>query len=209
MSDAQFTPKDTHSALVKSVREKSWKHFLDSWDGVGCTFSRGYVEKLLYPKFCPLCGEGAYICLGTSCMGPRRKVMGSSAVLHPPNFSIPGLPLSKLGKSKNLKRTREKAKEKAKEKAEKAKVNAKERAAREARVHNSRCERRSMVVAAKEKAKEKAVSRQQGDIFGTRHAAKRAKSKVATTKVLDFVTFLIIVNLSACLKEGTNRMREF
>ena len=82
--------------LIQDARDNSSPHFLESLGGVGCTLQRGYCGQLLFPKYCPLCADGKYVCLGSSCMGARKISPNAPTVtLVPPSNSIPGLVIPK------------------------------------------------------------------------------------------------------------------
>ena len=83
--------------LIQDARDNSSPHFLESLGGVGCTLQRGYCRQLLFPKYCPLCADGRYICLGSSCMGARKTSLNvPDLTLVPPSNSIPGLAIPKV-----------------------------------------------------------------------------------------------------------------
>ena len=78
--------------LIDNARDSSSPYFLENLGGVGCTMQRGYCRELLFPKHCPLCADGKYMCLGSSCMGARKiSQNGPTLTLVSPSNSIPGL----------------------------------------------------------------------------------------------------------------------
>ena len=65
-----------HEKLLKFMREKSSRHFLEPLWGVGATASREYMTKKPgVHKGCLLCGSKAYICLGSTCLGSNLPML--------------------------------------------------------------------------------------------------------------------------------------
>ena len=54
------------------ARSKQYKYLLEDPNGVGATTNRPYMSKFMVSKYCIWCSEGAGVCLGQSCMGPKK-----------------------------------------------------------------------------------------------------------------------------------------
>ena len=95
----------SQDSLILAARDKRSPHFLETLNGIGCTMNRGYSNQLLFPKYCPLCADGAYLCLGSSCMGAKKipQTTPSLTPLVPPYNSIPGLVTKKTKEEPNHK----------------------------------------------------------------------------------------------------------
>ena len=91
-----------HEKLLKFMREKSSRHFLEPLWGVGATASREYMTKKPgVHKGCLLCGSKAYICLGSTCLGsnlPMLDTCTKNPTLPKPS-ELPGQVYKKLGAS--------------------------------------------------------------------------------------------------------------
>ena len=68
-SNSPTTKTPNHEELVKSSRKKASRYYLEPFNGVGATSSRGYMSNKLLPSKCEFCASKNYICLGASCMG--------------------------------------------------------------------------------------------------------------------------------------------
>ena len=92
-SNSPTTKTPNHEELVKSSRQKASRYYLEPFNGVGATCSRGYMSNKLLPSKCEFCASKNYICLGASCMGKGVTGVETGKIIQCESRSdaIPGL----------------------------------------------------------------------------------------------------------------------